>query len=90
MKTCDIFVALRNKEVNMANSLQVTAKWYEDMWVATSEDIPGLVTEASTLEELSENLKIIIPELLKENSHLVKRKNSPVVLNTSRELPITL
>ena len=31
----------------MADSLQVTAKWYEDMWIATSEDIPGLVTEAS-------------------------------------------
>ena len=74
----------------MSDSLQVTAKWYEDMWVATSEDIPGLVTEAFTLEELSENLEIIIPELLRENSRLVKRKNSPVVLNTSRELPIAL
>lgn len=74
----------------MADSLQVTAKWYEDMWIATSEDIPGLVTEASTLEELSENLRIVIPELLKENSHLVKRKSSPIVLNASRELSITL
>ncbi len=72
----------------MADSLQVTAKWYEDMWIATSEDIPGLVTEASTLEELSENLRIVIPELLKENSHLVKRKNSPIVLNAYRELPV--
>lgn len=74
----------------MTDSLQITARWYEDMWIATSEDIPGLVTEASTLEELSENLKIIIPELLKENSHLIKRKNSPIVLNTSRELSVTL
>ena len=74
----------------MADSLRVTAKWHEDMWVATSEDIPGLVTEASTLEELSENLEIIVPELLKENSRLVKRKNSPVVLNASREIPIAL
>ena len=73
----------------MADSLQVTAKWREDTWVATSEDIPGLVTEASTLEELSENLEVIVPELLRANSRLVKRKNSPVVLNASRELPIT-
>lgn len=64
----------------MADSLQVAARWYEDMWVATSEDIPGLVTEASTPEELSENLKTIILELLKANSRLVKRKDSPVVL----------
>ena len=73
----------------MADSLQVTAKWYEDMWIAVSEDIPGLVTEASTLEELSESLETVIPELLRENSHLVERKNSPVVLNASRELPVT-
>ena len=84
-----MFTALQKEETDMADSLQVTAKWYEDMWVATSEDIPGLVTEASTLEELSENLKTIVPELLRANSRLVKRKNSPVVLNASRELPIT-
>ena len=84
-----MFTALQKQETDMADSLQVTAKWYEDMWVATSEDIPGLVTEASTLEELSENLEIVVPELLKANSRLVKRKNSPVVLNASRELPIT-
>lgn len=73
----------------MADSLQVTAKWYEDMWIAVSEDILGLVTEASTLEELSENLETVILELLRQNSHLVERKNSPVVLNASRELPVT-
>lgn len=27
----------------MADSLRVTAKWYEDMWIATSEDIPGIL-----------------------------------------------
>ena len=74
----------------MADSLQVTAKWYEDMWIAVSEDIPGLVTEASTLEELSESLETVIPELLRENSHLVERKNSPIVLNASQELSVTL
>lgn len=73
----------------MADSLQVTAKWYEDMWIAASENIPGLVTETSTLEELSESLETVIPELLRKNSHLVERKNSPVVLNASRELPVT-
>lgn len=49
------------------------------MWVATSKDMPGLVTETCTLGELSENLKTIIPELLEKNSHLVKRRDSPVV-----------
>ena len=35
-----------------------------EVWVATSEDIPGLVTETSTIDILTEKLRIMIPELL--------------------------
>ena len=35
-----------------------------DVWVATSEDVPGLVTEAPSLNELMAKLKLMIPELL--------------------------
>ncbi len=38
-----------------------------DVWVATSEDVPGLATEASTIETLTEKLRTMIPELLKAN-----------------------
>lgn len=34
------------------------------VWVATSEDVPGLVTEASTIELLTQKLRVIIPELI--------------------------
>ncbi|MBN3895902.1 MAG: DUF1902 domain-containing protein [Nostoc sp. NOS(2021)] len=36
------------------NTLKVHAFWDKDaeVWVATSEDVPGLVTEASTIESL--------------------------------------
>jgi predicted RNase H-like HicB family nuclease len=37
------------------------------VWVAESEDVPGLVTEADTIEQLVEKLKILIPELLDAN-----------------------
>lgn len=49
--------------------LFVRAEWDEeaDVWVATSDDIPGLATEESTLEGLVEKLKIMIPELLDAN-----------------------
>ena len=40
------------------------------MWVATSEDVPGLATEAETIEALTEKLRVIIPELLEAN-HLL-------------------
>lgn len=38
-----------------------------DVWVATSDDVPGLATEASTIETLTEKLRTMIPELLKAN-----------------------
>jgi predicted RNase H-like HicB family nuclease len=37
------------------------------IWVAASDDVPGLATEAETTEELIEKLKIMIPELLDIN-----------------------
>jgi hypothetical protein len=51
---------------------QVNAFWDEEaqVWVAESEDIPGLVTEAGSLEALTEKLRQIIPELLQLN-HLI-------------------
>ena len=47
----------------------VRAEWDEvaSVWVATSDDVPGLATEASTMESLIEKLKVIIPELLEAN-----------------------
>jgi hypothetical protein len=35
-----------------------------EVWVATSEDVLGLVTEASTIELLTQKLRVIIPELI--------------------------
>lgn len=66
----------------MDNVFTVEARWYEDMWVATSDDIPGLAVEARNLNELCDLLKVIIPELLEEDSHLIEQKNLPVILNT--------
>ena len=40
------------------------------MWVAESEDIPGLVIEADTIEALTAKLRQMIPELLQLN-HLI-------------------
>lgn len=65
----------------MDNVFTIEAKWYEDMWVATSEDILGLAVEARNLNELCNLLNVIIPELLGENSHLIEQKNLPVILN---------
>ena len=49
--------------------LFVRAEWDEEahVWVATSDDVPGLATEEENLERLIEKLKIMIPELLDAN-----------------------
>lgn len=48
---------------------EVRAYWDSEarVWVAESDDIPGLVTEAETSEALVEKLKVLIPELLEAN-----------------------
>ena len=40
------------------------------VWVATSDDVPGLATEADTIDALRSKLEIMIPELLAENGAL--------------------
>lgn len=49
----------------------VRAEWDDEakVWVATSDDVPGLVTEAETMEMLSAKLETLIPELLAENGY---------------------
>jgi predicted RNase H-like HicB family nuclease len=51
---------------------KVDAFWDRDarVWVAESEDVPGLATEADTIESLTDKLKQMIPELLSLN-HLL-------------------
>ena len=53
----------------------IRAEWDEEasVWVATSDDVPGLATEEATMEGLIEKLKLIIPELLKANGLQIGR-----------------
>lgn len=54
--------------------IDILAEWDSEarVWVAESEDVPGLVAEAPTPEELEEKLKVLIPELLELNAHLLE------------------
>lgn len=53
----------------MSTMIHVHAQWDAEasVWVAESDDVPGLVTEAETLEALSDKLRVLIPELAQEN-----------------------
>ena len=45
--------------------ITVKAEWDPEakVWVASSDDVPGLITEAETVEALAEKLSVMIPEL---------------------------
>ena len=45
------------------------------VWVATSEDVKGLVLESGSLDALIERVKIAIPELLELNQNNIRRAN---------------
>ena len=49
--------------------IHVEAIWDAEaqVWVATSDDVPGLITEADTSEQLIKKLQVLIPELLQAN-----------------------
>ena len=49
----------------------VHAIWDDEakVWVATSDDVPGLVTEAPTWDKLIPKLQAMIPELLDANGY---------------------
>jgi len=48
----------------------INAMWDADaaVWVATSDDVPGLVTESKTFEALLKKLRTLVPELLELNA----------------------
>tara|TARA_R110002110_G_scaffold111137_2_gene276801 strand:- start:1321 stop:1578 length:258 start_codon:yes stop_codon:yes gene_type:complete len=49
--------------------LHINAVWDDEakVWTATSEDVPGLATEAATQEDLLRKLRVMVPELLELN-----------------------
>lgn len=58
----------------------IRALWDADagVWVATSEDIPGLATEAETLEDLRDKVVAMIPELFEANGITLDVAEIPV------------
>lgn len=70
----------------------IRAEWDDEarVWVATSDDVPGLATEAATMEGLIEKLKVIIPELLEANGIQVHQEVPFEVLTRRFETAQTL
>lgn len=67
-------------------AFNVQAVWDDEarVWVATSDDVPGLATEADTIEALVVKLKMMIPELLEANGQPVAER-IPFALHSELE-----
>lgn len=54
---------------------EILAQWDGDagVWVAESEDVPGLVAEGGSPSILAQKLRILIPELLELNGVPIER-----------------
>ena len=50
-------------------TLEIRAVWDDEanVWAADSDDVPGLIAEAATLEFLVAKLETLIPELMELN-----------------------
>ncbi len=71
----------------------VSANWDDEakVWVAESDDIPGLATEAPSEGALLKKLKTLIPELLELNECLPsKRKALEIVIQYQREKKVSV
>ena len=58
----------------------VRAVWDAEakVWCADSDDVPGLVAEAATIEELIEEVRELVPELLRLNGVNPDADSAPV------------
>ena len=52
----------------------INFKWDEEacVWIALSDDVPGLVLEHGSLDALMERVRFAVPELLDLNKHKAK------------------
>ena len=69
----------------LPNLIVVRAQWDSEasVWVAESADIPGLSTEADTLEGLQAKLPAIIADLIEANGMSGDLPDVPVNILTS-------
>lgn len=63
----------------------VKMTWDNDaaVWVATSDDVPGLVMESGSLDALMERVRFAIPELLQLNN-ISSTESIPVIFRSER------
>ena len=57
----------------MQRDITIQARWDGEasVWLATSEDVPGLVVEADTWPGMINEIQLVLPELLEVSGQVV-------------------
>lgn len=68
----DVTLLGSRERLVMSRTYQVEAHWDSEaeVWVAESDDIPGLVAEAESMNALVEKVRVLVPELFELNGGL--------------------
>ena len=50
----------------MSRDISIQARWDSEaaVWIATSDDVPGLVVEAESWPSMIEEVRLVLPDLL--------------------------
>ena len=72
--------------VNVSYEIRVNWDDEAEVWVAESDDVPGLIAEGDSRAKLSEKLAELVPELLEANN-VTSDSQAPIdlVIHFSRE-----
>ncbi len=83
MATSPIINIISEESMLKGKTVRVEAIWDEEaqVWLATSDDVPGLITEADTSEQLIEKLQVMVPELLQANGLINENDPSDIPLH---------
>jgi len=79
----------RQKGVLM-NSYHIIFTWDPEarVWIATSEDIRGLVLESGSFDALMERVRIAVPELISLNGDASDAANLIFMLDRQERIPV--
>lgn len=74
----------------MCKVFEVTIGWDEEagVWLATSEDVPGLCAEAGSFDELMREVELLVPELLALNG-IVHEGDVPLHVVAERSFTVS-
>lgn len=71
----------------MRKKLSIHCEWDNEVkvWVATSDDLPGLAIEADSIDCMNARLRTVIPELLQLNNSLKPHEEIPYHLHSDMD-----